>query len=112
MKRRVYTQAATPPEFRPDHSAKLVHNPETKAMKKTTLGAFALTAAMTVSTAYAGSCPMHMQQIDAAMANSTLSSADMEKVRALRATGEKLHKSGDHSGSVQALGEAREMLGI
>lgn len=81
-------------------------------MKNSTIVAFALTAALTTSTAYAGRCPMDMKQIDAAMANSSLSMSDMEKVKALREKGEKLHKSGDHSGSVQALGEARDILGI
>ena len=81
-------------------------------MKNTTIVAFALTAAMASSTAFAGRCPVDMKQIDAAMANSTLSSADMDKVRELRAKGEELHKSGDHSGSVAALAEARKMLGI
>lgn len=81
-------------------------------MKNIMIGAFALTAALTMSTAFAGSCPMDMKQIDAAMANSTLSMADMEKVKALRARGEQLHKSGDHSGSVNALGEAKDLLGI
>jgi len=81
-------------------------------MKNTMIVAFALTAALAASTAYAGSCPMDMKQIDAAMANSSLSMADMDKVKALRAKGEKLHKSGDHSGSVKALGEAKDMLGL
>lgn len=81
-------------------------------MKNTTIVAFALTAALASSTAFAGRCPVDMKQIDAAMANSTLSSADMDKVRELRAKGEELHKSGDHSGSVAALAEARKMLGI
>ena len=81
-------------------------------MKKPMIVAFALTAALATSTAYAGRCPMDMKQIDVAMASSSLSMADMEKVKALRAKGEKLHKSGDHPGSVAALGEARDMLGI
>lgn len=81
-------------------------------MKKIMLSAFALTLALTASTAFAGSCPRDMKQIDAAMANSTLSMADMEKVKALRAKGEKMHKSGDHSGSVIALEEAKDLLGI
>ena len=81
-------------------------------MKKSTIVACALTAALATGTTYAGSCPMDMKQIDAAMVNSSLSMADMDKVKALRARGEKLHKSGDHSASVAALGEARHMLGI
>jgi len=36
----------------------------------------------------------------------------MEKVKTLRAEGEQLHKSGDHSGSVAALDEAKDILGI
>ena len=67
-------------------------------MKNTTIVAFALTAALASGTAFAGSCPMSM--------------ADMDRVKGLRARGEELHKSGDHSGSVAALAEAREMLGI
>ena len=81
-------------------------------MKNTTIVAFTLTAALASGTAFAGSCPMHMKKIDSAMASSTLSMADMDKVKELRARGEELHKSGDHSGSVAALAEAREMLGI
>ena len=81
-------------------------------MKNTTIAAFTLTVALASSTAFAGSCPMDMKQIDAAMASSTLSMADMDKVKELRARGEKLHKSGDHSGSVAALAEAKKMLGL
>ena len=81
-------------------------------MKNTTIVAFALTAALASSSAFAGRCPVDMKQIDAAMANSSLSMADMDKVKELRAKGEELHKSGDHSGSVAALAEAKEMLGI
>ncbi len=81
-------------------------------MKSTIISAFALTAILTASTAFAGSCPRDMKQIDAAMANSTLNMTDMEKVKALRAKGEELHKSGDHSASVDALNEAKDILGI
>lgn len=81
-------------------------------MKKSIISAVALTAILTASTAFAGSCPRDMGQIDAAMASSTLSMSDMETVKALRAKGEKLHKSGDHSASVDALNEAKSLLGI
>lgn len=81
-------------------------------MKNTIISAFALTAILTTSTVFASSCPRHMGQIDAAMASSTLSMIDIEKVKALRAKGDKLHKSGDHSASVDALNEARGMLEI
>jgi len=81
-------------------------------MKKTIISVFVLSAAFMTSTAFAGSCPMDMKQVDAAMASSTLSMADMEKVKALRAEGEKLHKSGDHSASVDTLNKAKALLGI
>lgn len=81
-------------------------------MKNTIFGAIALTLTMATGTAFAYSCPMDMRQIDSAMENSTLSMADMEKVKALRAKGEKLHRSGDHSGSVDTLEEAKDLLGI
>jgi hypothetical protein len=36
----------------------------------------------------------------------------LDKVKALRTEGEKLHKSGNHSGSVAALSKAKDLLGI
>ena len=81
-------------------------------MKKTMISAFALTAALTTSMAFAGSCPMDMKQIDAAMASSSLSAADMAKVKALRAQGEEMHKSGDHAASVDILNKAKALLKI
>lgn len=76
------------------------------------ISAFALTAALTTSMAFAGSCPMDMKQIDAAMASSSLSAADMAKVKALRAQGEEMHKSGDHAASVEILNKAKALLKI
>jgi hypothetical protein len=90
----------------------LKYNVEDQIMKKTILSAFALTAALTASMAFAGSCPMDMKQVDAAMATSTLNMADMEKVKALRAEGEAMHKSGDHAASVEALKKAKALLKI
>ena len=81
-------------------------------MKKTMISAFALTAALTTSMAFAGSCPMDMKQIDAAMASSSLSAADMAEVKALRAQGEEMHKSGDHAASVEILNKAKALLKI
>lgn len=81
-------------------------------MKKMTLSALALSATLAASSAIAGSCPMDMKQIDAAMATATLSMAEMDKVKALRAEGEKLHKSGKHAESVAVLNQAKSLLGI
>ena len=63
--------------------------------------------------AFAGSCPLDMKKIDAALAdNPSISAADLERVKALRAEGEQLHKSGNHADSVARLREAEEILGI
>ena len=65
------------------------------------------------ASAFAAHCPMDMKKIDAALAQGTsLSADDLAKVKALRAEGEALHKSGKHGDSVQKLGEAMHMLGI
>jgi hypothetical protein len=81
-------------------------------MKKTIISAFALTAILSTSMAFAGSCPLDMKQVDAAMATASLSMDDMAKVKELRAQGEMMHKSGDHAGSVKALNEAKALLNI
>jgi hypothetical protein len=60
----------------------------------------------------AGNCPNEMKAIDAAMASTKLAGADLDKVKALRADGEKAHKAGKHAESMKALGEAKKMLGI
>lgn len=70
--------------------------------------AFALAAAP----ALAGSCPLEMGKIDAAMESASLSEADMTKVKALRAEGEELHDGGDHAASMMKLAEAKSILGI
>ncbi len=63
--------------------------------------------------AFAGSCPLEMKKIDAALAaNPALSASDMERVKELRAAGEQLHKSGKHGDSVARLNEAKKLLGI
>jgi len=62
--------------------------------------------------AFAGSCPKDMKQIDAALGSSSLSAAQMEEVKKLRADGEAYHKSGEHKKSVDTLAQAKKMLGI
>jgi hypothetical protein len=74
------------------------------------LAAAALAAS---SLAMAHNCPNEMKAIDAKLAgNPTLSAADMGKVKALRADGEKFHKAGKHDESMKALGDAKKLLGI
>ena len=63
--------------------------------------------------AFAGSCPKDMKAIDAALAaNPSVSAADMARIKELRASGEQLHKAGNHSQSVADLHEAMKLLGI
>ena len=64
------------------------------------------------ATAFANECPSIMAAIDAALPTATLAEPDMMKVKDLRAKGEELHAAGDHAGSMAALNEAKEMLGI
>lgn len=63
--------------------------------------------------AYAHGCPGEMKAIDAKLAtNPQVAAADISKVKALRADGEKFHKDGKHTESMKALGDAKKMLGI
>lgn len=64
------------------------------------------------STAFAFHCPKDMKQIDAALPNAKLSSAQMAEVKQLRAEGERLHKAGKHQESVDTLAKAKKILGI
>ena len=64
------------------------------------------------TTAFASSCPKHMKAIDAALAkNPKLSAEQMSQVKKYRVDGEKLHKEGKHSESVEALAKAEKILG-
>ncbi len=62
--------------------------------------------------AWAHNCPNDMKAIDAAMSTTQLSGAELDKVKTLRADGEKFHKSGKHAEAMKALGDAKKMLGI
>ncbi len=63
--------------------------------------------------AFANGCPGEMKVIDAKLAtNPTVAAADMTKVKALRADGEKFHKEGKHAESMKALGDAKKILGL
>ena len=64
------------------------------------------------ATAIAHNCPNEMKAIDAALQSTKLSGADLDKVKALRADGEKFHKEGKHAESMKALGDAKKMLGL
>lgn len=63
--------------------------------------------------ALAHGCPAEMKAIDAKLQTKpALSAADQEKVTALRADGERLHKAGDHTASMKALADAKLLLGM
>ena len=64
------------------------------------------------STALAHGCPGEMRTIDAKLPTATLPAAEMAKVKALRAEGEKLHKEGKHTESMKALADAKKLLGV
>ena len=82
-------------------------------MKLHTFAAALVAAGLLASPAFAASCPKDMKTIDAALAKGpSLSSADMDKVKRLRAKGEELHKAGKHGDSVATLHEAMALLGI
>lgn len=82
-------------------------------MKSRILACFAAALLMfATAPAFAGSCPLQMKKIDAAIEGANLSPADMGKVKGLRAKGEALHKAGKHAESVKTLKEAQAILGI
>jgi hypothetical protein len=72
-----------------------------------------LSLSFMAAAAYAHNCPNEMKAIDAKLATKpTLAAADMDKLKTLRADGEKFHKEGKHTESMKALGDAKKLLGI
>ncbi len=63
--------------------------------------------------ALARHCPRDVKVIDAALArNTTLTAEQKAEVEKLRDEGERLHKSGRHGASLDALHKTMEILGI
>jgi hypothetical protein len=63
--------------------------------------------------ALAFQCPADMQKIDAALAeNPELSEEQLAEVQRLRNEGEELHQAGQHQASVDALAQAKGILGL
>ncbi|GGO35136.1 hypothetical protein GCM10010991_26940 [Gemmobacter aquaticus] len=73
-----------------------------------TAGFLALLASPTL----AFQCPADMAAIDAALQTASLSAEDLARVKELRAMGEAEHDAGNHQASVDALAEAKKLLGI
>lgn len=63
--------------------------------------------------AFAGSCPLMVKEIDAALeSNTSLSAEQVDQVKALRDKGEAEHLAGNHADSVATLQEAKDILGL
>lgn len=62
--------------------------------------------------ALAFQCPTDMAAIDAALNSASLTEEQLAQVKELRATGETEHEAGNHQASVDALAEAKALLGI
>ncbi len=79
-------------------------------MIKRILAAAALVALM-ATPALASQCPKDMKSIDEAV-KAGKGAKDMDKIKALRAEGESLHKAGKHKESVEKLAQAKKLLGM
>lgn len=70
-----------------------------------------LTTALLSTALWASQCPADMAKIDAMLqSNPPSDPAMLAEVQKLRAEGEELHNAGNHSQSVQVLGEALKLL--
>jgi len=70
-----------------------------------------LIAALLSAPLWAARCPADMAKIDAMLPSNPPSDPTvLAQVQKLRAEGEELHKAGNHSESVQVLGEALQLL--
>ena len=74
--------------------------------------AVAILLVLAPATAFAHSCPSLMADIDEALSTASISDEDRQRVEELRAQGEELHVAGDHDGSMEALEEAKQLLGL
>jgi hypothetical protein len=75
---------------------------------KTVLAVLLISAS---SIAFAHNCPNEMKAIDAKLSSTQgMSADDMAKIKSLRAEGEKFHKEGKHTESMQSLQQAKKML--
>ncbi|MDP3196923.1 hypothetical protein [Tabrizicola sp.] len=68
--------------------------------------------AVLASPVLAFQCPADMKAIDAALEAADLTDEELARVTELRALGESEHQAGNHQTSVDALAEAKALLGI
>lgn len=69
-------------------------------------------AAGLAAPAFAFQCPADMAAIDAALETAALTDEQRAQVDDLRARGQTFHEAGEHQASVDALAEAKAILGI
>ena len=70
-------------------------------------------SALVAGPAMAGSCPLMVKAIDAALeGNTTLGEEQVAEVKALRDQGEAEHNAGKHAESVATLQKAKDILGL
>lgn len=82
-------------------------------MKHTIFAGVAAAFLFAAQPALAGSCPKHINEINAYMAtNPDVDKKTMGKAKGLLAKGEAMHKAGKHAESVEALMEAKKLLGM
>lgn len=62
--------------------------------------------------ALASSCPSVAKQVEAALADTTVAPEVKAEAEMKLAEGKELHASGDHSKSMEVLGEAQALLGL
>ncbi|MEO3431282.1 hypothetical protein AAFN88_20670 [Pelagibius sp. CAU 1746] len=62
--------------------------------------------------AFAFQCPTDIAKIDQALQAASLGDDQKAQVMELRNEGERLHQGGEHQASVDALAQAKEILGI
>ena len=74
--------------------------------------ALAAAILMLASPALAHMCPAIMAEIDAALPTATLTDEQRAEVERLRAEGEERHAAGEHDASVEALEEAKAIMGL
>lgn len=72
----------------------------------------AAVAAGLAAPAVAFQCPVDMAAIDAALETAALTDEQRAQVDDLRARGQTFHEAGEHQASVDALAEAKAILGI
>lgn len=81
-------------------------------MRKVSLAVLTAGLIALASPVFAGSCPIMIQEVEAALASMELPEDTRAQVEALLEEGRELHDQGDHDKSVEVLNQAEELLGM